>query len=292
MRKRLLLTSLLSSLLVACATEQGHSESDFATAVAGTVQAQQAATDVAISIETRVASTVAAGLESKPEAPDVLASPTVTATATATATPTRTNPVISVSANTNCRSGPSAAYDYKGVLMAGETAEVYARSTVSGYWLIANPDTIDDLCWLWDEYASIQGDIDALAEYTPEPSPTPAVDFVLYLNRIQPCGSDTLVHFTLQNTGGKLLMTARIHIVDLITGKDLYGPLLDRHPFSAGPFCPPGHGNRLASGAAGYITAPLKSVPSGNLARATIKACTEDYGGGDCVTKTIDFQIP
>jgi hypothetical protein len=290
MRERLLTGWLLTLLLVACGTETTPGESDFATGVAGTFQAQQSATDLAATIEARVAATVEARLGSATEIPEVPASPSVTASATVTPTPPR--PVASVSMNTNCRSGPAAVYDYEGVLVVGETAEVYGRSSVPGYWLIANPDMPGEFCWLWDEYASIEGQTGALPEYTPEPSPTPAVGFNLYVNQIQPCGNDTLVHFTLLNTGGKLLMTARIHIVDLITGKDLYGPLLDRHPFSAGPFCPPGHGNRLGPGSAGYITAPLKSVPSGNLARATIKACTEDYGGGDCVTKTIDFQIP
>ncbi|MGH2619515.1 MAG: hypothetical protein ACRDHG_02940 [Anaerolineales bacterium] len=172
-------------------------------------------------------------------------------------------------------------------------AEVAARSTVPNYWYIYNPDRPGEFCWLWGEFATLEGDPSALPAHTPQPSPTPSIDFILYLSGFQPCGSDTQVAFTIQNNSGTTFMTGQIHIFNLSNSTDIYGPLLDRHPFAPGSTdCPPGHGNQLLPGAAAYIIAPFGELPTGAAARATIKLCTGDYLGGDCLTKTIDFSFP
>lgn len=247
-------------------------------------------TQIAGTVEVQVAGTLAA------LTPSVTATAEPAAVATTqlppSSTPVPSNPVISVSQNTNCRSGPAANYPYRGVLLAGESAVVLAHSTVESYWYIENPDLPGEACWLWDEYATLQGDPSGLPSYTPEPSPIPALDFALYLNSIAPCGSTTYVHLTVQNTGGTRLMSGHISIVDLDNGQMLHGPLINRHPFNFGPLCPPDHGNRLDPGQTAYISADIHPVPSGHFARATFKGCTGDYAGGDCVTRTIDFQIP
>lgn len=259
------------------------------TELAGTARGQMQ-TAVASTVEVQVGLTV----EALQEAP--LATRTQPATANPSAIPTATQtsePLrVGVTVNTNCRSGPAANYDYRAVLLAGETAEVLASSTVEHYWLIENPDLPGESCWLWDEYAELQGDPSGLPRYTPEPSPTPALDFVLFVNSIRECGSDRYVHLTLQNTGGKAFVSGRITVVDLSDGGRLYGPLVDRHPFAAFPGCPPDHGNYVGPGAAAYISIPIEFSASGHYARATIRACTHDYAGGDCVSKTIDFLIP
>jgi len=99
-------------------------------------------------------------------------SPTITLTATITLTPTLDKPMISVSENTNCRSGPGKDYDYLGALLVNEQAEVVGQSMDGQYWIIKNPDQAGE-CWLWGYYASVQGPIEGLAKYTPPPSPTP-----------------------------------------------------------------------------------------------------------------------
>jgi len=249
-------------------------------------------------IATAVAATVRALELSAPTLPPPSETPQPpTSTPTSTPTPASTStppaPRIRVSENTNCRSGPAASYDFLGALRVGQVAEVAARSTVPDYWYIHNPDRPGEFCWLWGEYATLEGDPGALPAYTPAPSPTPSIDFILYLNSFQPCGSDTQVVFTIQNISGTTFMTGQIHIFNLSNSTDIYGPLLDRHPFAPGSTdCPPGHGNVLLPGAAAYIVAPLGTPPTGVAARATIKLCTGDYLGGDCLTKTIDFNFP
>lgn len=103
--------------------------------------------------------------------PPVPATVTMEPTGARVATPTI--PMISVSVNTNCRMGPGRAYDYRGALLVGETEEVVALSTLPNYWYITNPDIPGDFCYLWGEYATVEGDTQLLPEFTPLPSPTP-----------------------------------------------------------------------------------------------------------------------
>ena len=88
-------------------------------------------------------------------------------------------------------------------------------------------------------------------------------------------------------------MTAERYILDLETSADIFGPELDRHPFAPGPSdCPPGHDNRFPPGAVAFIYLELDPAASGHRARATIRACTEDYLGGVCFTQRVDFDVP
>jgi hypothetical protein len=79
--------------------------------------------------------------------------------------------MVTVSENTNCRTGPSAAYDLVGALLIGESAKVVGKNTSTNYWIIENPDG-NGFCWLWGRYASVTGNTDILPEMTPPPEPT------------------------------------------------------------------------------------------------------------------------
>jgi hypothetical protein len=102
--------------------------------------------------------------------------PSETPTPTQTLSPTDTStpgpPMISVSVDTNCRSGPGETYEVIGGLDVGEDAEVVARSMVGDYWVIKNPDYYGT-CWLWAQYATIVGETDGLPLYQPPRTATP-----------------------------------------------------------------------------------------------------------------------
>jgi hypothetical protein len=82
-------------------------------------------------------------------------------------------PIIRVSVDTNCRSGPGLIYEYLGALMTYEEAEVLASSSLPGFWVIENPDNPGSECWVGEQYASIEGDTSGLPERTPPATPTP-----------------------------------------------------------------------------------------------------------------------
>ena len=270
------LISLGGLLVLAACAVPAPSETDlFETAVMGTVEAL-------------------ASLLPMTSTPTPSPAPTSTSThtPTATLTPTPLPPMASVSLATNCRTGPGSSYPFVLSLQPGQVAQVTAQSTVEDYWYIANPDQSDEYCWLWGEHATVEGDVSTLPVLTPAPAPTPRIDFTVYLYGFTQCGP-THVVLTVVNNSGTMFMTASLHVVDLNTSRDLNGPRIDRHPFARVPSdCPPDHGNFLPPGAAAYIVIPLSSFTSGNDAMATIKLCTKDYGGGDCVSKVAYFRLP
>ena len=89
----------------------------------------------------------------------------------AASTPTTGAVTVTVSQNTNCRTGPT--QDFKDIfsLGIGQTAEVVGKNTLNNYWIIKIPDGSGKTCWLWGKFATVSGDTAALAEAaTPTPS--------------------------------------------------------------------------------------------------------------------------
>ena len=138
------------------------------TAIAGTVAAL--VTESAVPEATDVDAVATA----EPPAPESSpTSPPAGATATLAEPSTPGIPMVSVSINTNCRTGPGISYDLRGALLVGETEEIVAVSTAPNYWYIKNPDRPGEFCYLWGEYATVVGETQALPKFTPLPSPTP-----------------------------------------------------------------------------------------------------------------------
>ncbi|MFQ5921330.1 MAG: hypothetical protein ACE5M4_00660 [Anaerolineales bacterium] len=273
---RAALISLAALFVLAACAVPTPSEADlFETAVMGTVEALASLPPM-----------------TPTPTPSQTPTPTSTLTPTATLTPTPLPPMASVSLATNCRTGPSSAYPLVFSLQPGQVAQVTARSTVENYWHIANPDQSDEYCWLWGEHATVEGDVSTLPVLTPAPAPTPWIDFILYHHSFMRCGS-LHVSFTVVNNSSITFQSARIHVADLNYPDDIHGPVVDRYPFAPSPsVCPPGHSNFFPPGAAAYIVVPISPVRAGNDGLATIKLCTEDWGGGDCVTRLAYFRLP
>jgi uncharacterized protein YgiM (DUF1202 family) len=115
-------------------------------------------------------------------------SPEPTATESSTVTPgftaTPTILIITVSANTNCRSGPGSVYEIVGALTIGQQAEVVGKSSTTGYWIINNP-TGSGTCWLWGEHATVTGDTASLQEYPVPPTTTPLAALSPVIDRVE-----------------------------------------------------------------------------------------------------------
>lgn len=216
--------------------------------------------------------------------------PSVTPAPTVTTSPAH----ISVSENTNCRSGPASTFEFLGVLSVGEQTEIVARSEIPDYWYVVNPDDPTSFCWLWGEYAVVDGEVDNLPVLTPQPTPTPYVGFDVWFHGFEPCGGSQTAIFAIRNAGATRLWSGYVGVYSLDPLDDLYGPVKERHPFADSPVpaCPPGHGNELYPGEVRYIHAPLSNVPHGKNAYAEITLCNADHAGGDCVTKIGYFYIP
>ena len=98
------------------------------------------------------------------------ATPEFTATPILTATPTI--PQVTVSTDTNCRTGPGVVYDNIGALFIGQVGTVVGKNSQTGYWIINNPGKTGT-CWLFPQYATVTGNTANLQEYSIPPTPTP-----------------------------------------------------------------------------------------------------------------------
>lgn len=98
---------------------------------------------------------------------------------------------LTVSKNTNCRTGPSTQYPVVGGLYEGEIAEVVGKSMDGGTWVIVDPHGTGT-CWLWGGYATVSGDTDCL----------PIVDMPSLPATNEPAAADTPQDDTTYVTAG------------------------------------------------------------------------------------------
>lgn len=100
----------------------------------------------------------------------MVGTPTQFDTPTAALTGTPSTPEVSVTSVTNCRTGPSTAYDLVFTANPGLTFQVVGKNTAFNYWIINNPT--GGTCWLWGQYAVVSGNTNNLPEYPAPPTPT------------------------------------------------------------------------------------------------------------------------
>jgi len=227
-----------------------------------------------------------------PEIPSLTS--TQTLTATLGFTPTPLVPLISVSVDTNCRSGPGKVYDLEGALLVGEIAETFGRDPTNNYWYIRNPDSDSGSCWVWGKYATLTGPISLLPAYTPPPTPTatatstPTPAFDTDFTNLDSCDGSWWGEFKMKNTGlipfksvdisvkDKFTDIMLLNLADGITNMD--GCLTKTTEDVLGP----GDTYLLSGPAFNYN-------PTGHNLLVTITLCSDTGQKGMCVTNKIDF---
>jgi len=152
MKKMLFTASMLSLLLAACTLPS---------ATDATVTQTYSPEEIAQTIVALTQTAEAAAVTQTP------LPPTNTAVPEGTSTPSITT--VSVSVATNCRTGPDVAYPLVLVFQPGATAEVVGKYSATNYWIIKTPT--DDTCWLWGQYANVQGNTSTLPEMAAPPAP-------------------------------------------------------------------------------------------------------------------------
>jgi hypothetical protein len=89
-----------------------------------------------------------------------------------TVEPTLGVPMISASVDTNCRTGPSTAYEILGYLLVGKTSEVVNKYKNGAWWVIINPTNPSQRCWVQGASTNVNGSWQQLAEATQPSTPT------------------------------------------------------------------------------------------------------------------------
>jgi len=108
--------------------------------------------------------------------------------------------MLSVSVNTNCRSGPGLKYPITGSIAVGGSSQVVATAPKpEPYVIIRNPSGGAD-CWAWLEHATITGDTSSLPIL---PVPDPPVGSISGLVWLEDC-DDTNPGNSCVSFGGNL----------------------------------------------------------------------------------------
>ena len=213
--------------------------------------------------------------------------PSLTPSVTLPLTPEKV--MVSVSVETNCRSGPGQVYDYLGGLMIGETGEIFARDPTERYWYIRNPDATG-FCWIWGEYATVTGITSSLPIYTPEPTPTPASTFTFSYRfwGVGP-GFECLL-FDVTNTGSTTWESYSISIHDITHGDTGIGSGNEFINYDNWCF-PTVTLLDLTPGETGTASGIMHMIhdASGDHFEATLKVCSQNGLAGDCRVRTITF---
>ncbi len=230
-----------------------------------------------------------------PLVPSDTPKPSLTPSLTPTLAPAA--PMVSVSMDTNCRTGPGKVYDMTGSLLVGQSAEIVGREAGNQYWVIRDPKNPGNICWLWGYYATVTGDTSKLPVITPPPTPTPAFTdtpttafSVSYIDVIH-CGASYAFRFNVQNTGGTTLESIRMVITDN-TAAATFTHILNSFR-SYGGCGVESNQQELLSGEGGHVANILPGElgynPAGHSITATITVCTQNGLGGTCISQTLNF---
>ncbi len=158
--------------------------------------------------------------------------------------------------------------------------------TYQGYWKLRDAGGV-----LFGVGAS--GNVAFWVEIDSISSLPPGPDFDVAFQNAHTCSGLQYATFWVGNDGGTSFESAQIEIRDLDTSVALYGPLHSNTPFlGTANECPPG-ATSMGPGSVYFIAVTIgASPPHGHDARLTLKLCTSDNLGGDCVTKTLEFVVP
>jgi hypothetical protein len=216
--------------------------------------------------------------------------PESTATQAFTATPALTSTpsfaYVTLSENTNCRTGPGQAYSLVDTFLIGQIIEVIGKNPTNEYWYVRSPNNQTVFCWMWGFYAK-GGNLGAVPVFTPPPSPTPAPSFDVSYAGVDSCVG-WWVEFNLKNTSSVAFKSVGITVKDTVTGVSL-GELKDGFTDLGG--CLSSSISATLEPGQSYVvsSAAFNDNPVGHKIEATINLCTGLLGSGTCVTKNIEF---
>ena len=223
---------------------------------------------------------------SSPSTPTLTLAPTLSVTPDFNFTPTLETPLITVSLDTNCRTGPGAVFQRVGMLLVGETAEVVGREPRGEYWYIRNPDEDPEYCWVWGEYATLTGNLLPLLYMSPPPPPS--ASFTATFEKMESCAKTWWPEFRLTNSSGALFQSISLTVRDTDTvtiGNLTANGFTDRDGCDAIETV-----ESIIPGASLTISAPPFGYnPAGHNLNAKITVCTDPDQTGICLTQEINF---
>ncbi len=200
--------------------------------------------------------------------------------------------MVSVTVNTNCRTGPGKAYPRVGALLVGQSARVVARDPTGGYLYIENPAHRGTFCWLWGQYARLSGPQVNLPVFTPVPLPA---DATLEFVGVTQCMDGVHLVLKVTNTGGVTWQSYTADYLDLTAPNGFSA--FQTMKFYDDPGCV-GHAHEviddLTTGESGYIQWTLTGslIAPGNHIKVIVRLYDTDGPGGRSITREVEFTFP
>jgi hypothetical protein len=231
--------------------------------------------------------------DSQPPTATATLEPAETATETLTPepslTPTFEVPVAEVNKQTNCRTGPSGAYDLVVALETGDKVEVVARDLGAGFVFIKSPKSPDQGCWVLQTNLTVTGNLTPLPAFTPPPSPTSAPGVIIQYKNVDTCKGNSYVRFTIKNIGSTQFRSAYVSVTNLKT-KEKVEQTIDN--FGQWVGCVLAQSiSPLGVGQSGFIDSEIfqRGTPKGQKMQASFQVCVEQNLKGACVTQSLSF---
>lgn len=279
------MTILLIALLSACSPAAATPDLD------ATVAVNVAVAQTAAVIQTQAALTIEAVQQQNPT--ETL-TPQPTPTTEFTATPDKL--MLTLSADTYCRTGTHSSFPSVALLKAGATMEVIARNPTTDSYYVVVPDQPNAKCWLWGQYATINGDQVVLPVFTSmpgptkTPTPTPAPTFSAEFISMETCGGDFYFRFLIRNTGQVTWKAIQINVNDTTSAVSTVHSNTSFKDYSG---CAAGLSQSdLTPGEDSYVATynpgQLGYDPTGHDITASIMLCQMDSYGG-CISKNVKF---
>jgi hypothetical protein len=79
------------------------------------------------------------------------------------ATPTYSKPVLSITGDSNCRTGPGGSFEVVTSFTPGTSLDLVGHNTANNYWEVKIPNS-EETCWVWGQYATATGSFESLPE--------------------------------------------------------------------------------------------------------------------------------
>jgi hypothetical protein len=132
---------------------------------------------------------------------------------------------LTITQNSNCRSGPANYYLLITTFKTGDLVQAIGRNPLGDYYFVRNPSVAQGYCWVWEKYATISGDPGILPMFTPQPTPTPSITptrapaFSTSYDSLTSCSGKYALRIFVRNTGGVTWKSIRIDITDNTASK-------------------------------------------------------------------------
>ena len=145
-------------------------------------------------------------------------------------------PMLNITGNSNCRSGPGGSFELITAFTPGTALELIGRNSANNYWQVRIPNS-EDTCWVWGEYASATGSYESLPESAPvSAGGVPARPSSLYYDYTCPFGQLT-THLSwgdaADNEAGYRVYRYDLLLADLPANSTAYTDVVTVTPYAA-----------------------------------------------------------